>query len=157
MLEYNARFGDPETQAQLPLIKSNLAEIMKAFIEGKVQEVEVEMHNNECAVVVIAAGGYPGKYPRGDEIKMHHRHSQTGTTPAELKNPVSIAYKKSDPARQLNLFHAGTTLREDGKLVTSGGRVIAVSSTAGSLEGAVGLVYQGVTTVKFDAMFLDVI
>ena len=94
VLEYNARFGDPETQAQLPLIKSNLAEIMKAFIEGKVQEVEVEMHNNECAVVVIAAGGYPGKYPRGDEIKMHHRHSQTGTTPAELRNPVSIAYKK---------------------------------------------------------------
>jgi phosphoribosylamine-glycine ligase len=94
VLEYNTRFGDPETQAQLPLIKPNLAEIMKAFIEGKVQEVEVEMHNNECAVVVIAAGGYPGKYPRVDEIKMHHRHSQTGTTPAELRNPVSIAYKK---------------------------------------------------------------
>ena len=95
VLEYNARFGDPETQALLPLLKSNLAEIVKAYVERKLQEVEVEMHNKSCAVAVIAAGGYPRKYPRGDEIKMHHRHSHIGTTPAELKNLVSIAYKKN--------------------------------------------------------------
>lgn len=93
------------------------------------------MHNRSCAVVVIAAGGYPGKYPQGDEINMHDRHSQI------------------EPAGQLNFFHAGTALREDGKLVTSRGRVIAVSATADSLENAVKLAYQGVTTVKFDGMF----
>ncbi len=109
------------------------------------------MHNKSCAVVVIAAGGYPGKYPDGDEIKMYDRHSQLGTALAEL--PVSIAYKKTEPAGQLNFFHAGPTLRGDGKLVTSGGRVIAVSATADSLENAVKLAYQGVTTVGFDGMF----
>jgi phosphoribosylamine--glycine ligase/phosphoribosylformylglycinamidine cyclo-ligase len=126
---------------------------MKACIEGRLQDIEVEMHNRSCAVVVIAAGGYPGKYPQGDEINMHDRHSQIGTASAALNNPIPVTDKKSEPAGQLNFFHAGTALREDGKLVTSRGRVIAVSATANSLENAVKLAYQGVTTVKFDGMF----
>jgi phosphoribosylamine-glycine ligase len=92
VLEYNARFGDPETQTLLPLLKTDLAEIMKACVEGRLQDIEVEMHNKSCAVVVIAAGGYPGKYPQGDEIKMYDRHRQIGTVLAEPKTPVTITY-----------------------------------------------------------------
>jgi len=77
-LEYNARFGDPETQTLLPLLKSDLAEIMMGCVEGKLDEVEVTMENGACAVVVLAAGGYLGEYAQGDEIQMLHRNNFSG-------------------------------------------------------------------------------
>jgi phosphoribosylamine--glycine ligase/phosphoribosylformylglycinamidine cyclo-ligase len=69
-LEYNARFGDPETQTLLPLLKSDLAEIMMACVEKRLHEVELVMDSKSCAVVIISSEGYPGKYFAGDRITM---------------------------------------------------------------------------------------
>jgi phosphoribosylamine--glycine ligase/phosphoribosylformylglycinamidine cyclo-ligase len=80
-LEYNARFGDPETQTLLPLLKSDLAEVMKACIEGRLDEVDIEMDSKFSAVVIVSAGGYPGKYAGDDKIDMEHRHSVKGALP----------------------------------------------------------------------------
>jgi len=68
VLEYNARFGDPETQTLLPLLKSDLAEIMMACVEKRLHEVELIMDNKFCAVVIISSRGYPGEYSKGDKI-----------------------------------------------------------------------------------------
>ena len=77
-LEYNARFGDPETQTLLPLLKSDLAEIMVACVEGHLHEVSVKMHDKFCAVVIISAKGYPGACPEGDVIEIDFSRSNTG-------------------------------------------------------------------------------
>ncbi|XMA10674.1 hypothetical protein WAI453_003465 [Rhynchosporium graminicola] len=122
-LEYNARFGDPETQTLLPLLESDLATIMKACIERRLSEVEITMSDRSSAVVVVSSGGYPGKYQQGDEIQMDDRHSL------------------SDDAGSITFFHAGTSLLPDGSLHTSGGRVIAVK-----------LAYRGVSTIRYKDM-----
>lgn len=93
VLEYNARFGDPETQTLLPLLKTDLAKVMRACVEENLQDLGVEMHNKSCAAVVIAAAGYPGKYSQGEEITMYDRHHQIGTTPTEPMTHVTITYK----------------------------------------------------------------
>ncbi|KAK0105376.1 hypothetical protein ONS95_004248 [Cadophora gregata] len=133
-LEYNARFGDPETQTLLPLLNSDLAEIMTACVNGRLHEIDVEMESKFSAVVIASAAGYPGSYSNGKTIRMNHHH---------------IA-KAGDG--NITFFHAGTKLREDGDLLTSGGRVIAVSATADSLEEAVKRAYQGVSMVEFEGM-----
>lgn len=79
-LEYNARFGDPETQTLLPLLKSDLAEIMVACVEGRLHEMEVEMDDKFCAVVIISAKGYPGTYLEGDVIEIDSHKRRTGTS-----------------------------------------------------------------------------
>ena len=82
-LEYNARFGDPETQTLLPLIskKTDLADVMMASVEGRLHETEVVMDNKSCAVVVIASGGYPGSYSQDIEIEIEPRQSSQGLIP----------------------------------------------------------------------------
>jgi phosphoribosylamine--glycine ligase / phosphoribosylformylglycinamidine cyclo-ligase len=79
-LEYNARFGDPETQALLSLLsnKTDLAEILMSCVEGRLHETEIVMNDKSCAVVVIASGGYPGPYPQGIEIKIDPRQGSQG-------------------------------------------------------------------------------
>ncbi|OBT55005.1 phosphoribosylamine-glycine ligase/phosphoribosylformylglycinamidine cyclo-ligase [Pseudogymnoascus sp. 24MN13] len=128
-LEYNVRFGDPETQTLLPLMSkdSDLAEIMVACTEGWLDSVTVEVEAKFGATVVVAAGGYPGAYPTG--------------TPMTLQTP---------PAGT-NHFHAGTVIK-DGQLQTAGGRVIAATSTAETLEEAVKRAYVGVDHIKFEKM-----
>ncbi|CZT42236.1 uncharacterized protein RSE6_02093 [Rhynchosporium secalis] len=133
-LEYNARFGDPETQTLLPLLETDLATIMKACIERRLSEVEITMSDRSSAVVVVSSGGYPGKYQQGDEIQMDDPHSL------------------SDDAGSITFFHAGTSLLPDGSLHTSGGRVIAVSGVGSSLEEAVKLAYRGVSTIRYKDM-----
>ncbi len=128
-LEYNVRFGDPETQTLLPLLSrdTDLAEIMVACTEHWLDSVPISCDNKFSATVVVAAGGYPGIYAKG--------------TPMIVKAPPP----------NVNFFHAGT-IAKDGQLQTSGGRVIAASSTAETLEEAVKQAYSGVDLITFDGM-----
>lgn len=128
-LEYNVRFGDPETQTLLPLMSqdTDLAEIMVACTEGWLDSVNVKVDEKFSATVVVAAGGYPGKYPTGTAMTL-----QT-------------------PPEGINHFHAGTTVK-DNQLQTAGGRVIAATATAETLEEAVKRAYVGVDHISFDKM-----
>ncbi|CDH54584.1 aminoimidazole ribonucleotide synthetase [Lichtheimia corymbifera JMRC:FSU:9682] len=129
VLEYNVRFGDPETEVALPLLgdDSDLAEIMLACAEGRLDAVTITSKQAYGATVIIASGGYPGSYPKGKEI-----------TIGELPKDVMV-------------FHAGTALK-DGKLVTAGGRVLAVSAIGTTLREAVDKAYEGVKCIHFDGM-----
>ncbi|RFU30618.1 hypothetical protein B7463_g5720, partial [Scytalidium lignicola] len=130
VLEYNVRFGDPETQTLMPLISrdTDLAEIMIACTEGWLDAVSVKVDSGYSTTVVVAAGGYPGSYAKG--------------TPMQVDVP---------PADTV-IFHAGTAVK-NGKLQTSGGRVIASTATAKTLEDAVKKAYVGVNCISFDKMF----
>ncbi|KAG0648253.1 Glycinamide ribonucleotide synthetase [Hyphodiscus hymeniophilus] len=130
VLEYNVRFGDPETQTLLPLLSSDtdLAEIMVACTEGWLKAVNVKVDQQSSATVVVAAGGYPGSYAKGTPIKV------------------------SSPPSNTNIFHAGTIIKNK-VLQTSGGRVIAAQAVAENLEGAVKNAYAAVVLIEFDKMF----
>lgn len=127
VLEYNVRFGDPETQSLLCLMEGDLAAVMLACADGSLADVDVAVSARSAATVVVAAGGYPGKYAKG--------------TPMEL----------GAVADDTVLFHAGTAV-VDGQLVTAGGRVIASTATAPTLEEAVAKAYKGVESIRFDGM-----
>lgn len=127
VLEYNVRFGDPETQSLLCLMEGDLADVMVACADGNLSSVDVKVSSRSAATVVVAAGGYPGSYAKG--------------TPMQL-DPV--------PADTV-LFHAGTSMA-NGQLRTSGGRVIASTATAPTLEEAVAKAYKGVECIHFEGM-----
>jgi phosphoribosylamine--glycine ligase len=127
VLEFNCRFGDPETQVVLPLLASDLVEIMMACIEGRLDETAVHKHPGFCTTVVMASEGYPDSYPKGLEIR--------GVEDANALDGVSV-------------FHAGTA-EKDGRLVTNGGRVLAVSATGHSLHKALNQAYQAVDRIHF--------
>jgi phosphoribosylamine--glycine ligase/phosphoribosylformylglycinamidine cyclo-ligase len=119
VLEYNVRFGDPETQTLLPLLESDLAEIMVACCEKWLDAVSIKINpKKSSATVIVAAGGYPSSYTKGTPI--------TVTTPSE----------------DTSIFHAGTTLK-DGQLQTNGGRVIASQALGENLQEAVKRAYTG--------------
>lgn len=128
VLEFNGRFGDPETQVLLPLLEGDLVEIMLACIGGNLQPGTVRRKLGACATVVMAAPGYPGSYPKGLHI--------TGVTEANALENVAV-------------FQAGTKL-ENGRLFTNGGRVLAVSGWGDRLETAVSAAYQGVSAIHFE-------
>lgn len=130
VLEYNVRFGDPETQVLLPLLDtevSDLAQIMLACAERRLDSVPVVFKKAFAATVVMASKGYPEAYEKGIPIKL------TGEAPSNVR-----------------VFHAGTTLREDGQLVTSGGRVLAVTGVASNLEAALEAAYTQISRISFD-------
>ena len=124
MIEYNCRFGDPETQVVLPLLKSDLFTVMKAVTEGRLAEVEVEFYDKYAACVIMASEGYPVKYEKGYPI----------TIPAEIADKVYVA---------------GAAIK-DGAIVTSGGRVLGVTALADSLEEAIDDSYAMVSRIYFD-------
>lgn len=129
VLEYNVRFGDPETQTVLPLLSddTDLAEVMLAAAEHRLDSVEIKLKENAYATtVVLAAGGYPEKYAKGDEITVD----------------------ENDLPKDSYVFHAGTALR-DGKIVTAGGRVIAASAVGSNLREAVDKAYQALKCIHF--------
>lgn len=127
VIEYNARFGDPETQVVLPRLKSDLMEIFEACVDGTLDSVNVEWEDNGTACVVLASGGYPESYTKGYEI--------TGLEDA----------KKAD---NIVVFHAGTAVKE-GKFVTNGGRVLGVTGIGKNLDEAIKIAYEGVKLVDF--------
>ena len=126
VLEFNARFGDPETQVILPRLQTDLVEIMQAIIDGRLDEINIEWSNEPCVGVVIASGGYPGKYQTGYEI-------------GGLYN-LDI---------DIQVFHAGTKLDEN-KVLTSGGRVLTVVASGKSIEEARDKVYANIPRISFD-------
>jgi phosphoribosylamine--glycine ligase len=130
VIEYNARFGDPEAQAVLPLLESDLLEIMFAIEEGRLKSVELKWTDAACACVVVASGGYPGEYPKGLPI--------TGL---------------DDLPEDIFLFHAGTARDTEGQLVTNGGRVLALCAKGETLKESLGRVYGVIDTVKFEGAF----
>uniref|UniRef100_A0A7S4DSF4 phosphoribosylamine--glycine ligase n=2 Tax=Lotharella globosa TaxID=91324 RepID=A0A7S4DSF4_9EUKA len=126
-LEFNCRFGDPETQVLLPLLDTDLYEVMKACVDGTLDKLDVKFKNKHAATIVAASGGYPKKYVKGKVI--------TGTE--DVKNAV--------------VFHAGTKV-EDGNLKTNGGRVLAVTGLGNSLREALGNAYSGIDKISFEGM-----
>ncbi|MGH2739206.1 MAG: phosphoribosylamine--glycine ligase [Actinomycetota bacterium] len=130
LLEFNCRFGDPETQAVLPRLGSDLAEALLATAEGRLEEVNLSWTERACVAVVLASGGYPGSYESGKEI--------TGLETAAGLQDVAI-------------FHAGTE-RRDGKVVTAGGRVVAVSALGNDLSDARKRAYEACSLISFEGM-----
>ncbi len=126
VLEYNCRFGDPETQAILPLLESDLITITEACTNGRLAETEVNWKEAAAACVVMASEGYPGSYPSGKEIQ---------GLDSQFEDAV--------------VFHAGTTVK-NGKAVSAGGRVLAVTGWGGSIEVALQKAYTAVSQVSFD-------
>ncbi|GAB4220339.1 MAG: phosphoribosylamine--glycine ligase [Acidobacteriota bacterium] len=131
VLEYNVRFGDPEAQAVLPRLRSDLLEVLSAVADGDLSGIHLDWSPEAAVCVVIASRGYPGKYPVGQEI--------SGITMAE-----------EDP--RTTVFHAGTRL-ENGKLVVAGGRVLGVTATGPDLEAAIMNVYESVNRIHFPDMY----
>ncbi len=129
VLEYNVRFGDPETQAILPRIKSDLAEVLMAAGRGELGRKTIEWDERECVCVVLAAGGYPGSYEKGKRI--------TGIEDAQEEGAV--------------IFHAGTKW-ENGHLLTNGGRVLNVTGMGNNIEEAVSNTYKAVSKIQFDGV-----
>jgi phosphoribosylamine--glycine ligase len=128
VIEFNCRFGDPETQVILPLLDSDILDIFEACADGRLADMDIRWKDGAAACVVLASGGYPGKYPTGLEIK-------------ELNEPTGNAF----------VFHAGTKLAE-GKVVTSGGRVLCVSGWGTNIQQALDAAYAEVGQISFDEM-----
>ena len=128
VIEYNARFGDPETQVVLPRLKSDFADVVMAVVEERLADQPVEWTDEAAACVVMASGGYPASYPKGLEIT---GLDENGQIPG------------------VTVYHAGTALK-DGKLVTSGGRVLGVTALGKTLDEALEKAYAGVEKIHFD-------
>ncbi|MBR5217406.1 MAG: phosphoribosylamine--glycine ligase [Oscillospiraceae bacterium] len=124
VIEYNCRFGDPETQVVLPLLKSDLLTVMRAVSDGTLADTPVEFSDGAACCVVMASNGYPGAYEKGAVITV-------------------------DEGIEAEVFVAGAALK-DGQLVTNGGRVLGVTATADTLAEAVSKAYAGVEKVHFD-------
>ena len=128
VLEYNARFGDPETQVLMPMLKGDLLPVLEASAIGNLQDCSIEINTGACVGVVVASGGYPAAYQKGKVI------SGLDT----LKDETMV-------------FHAGTAM-QDGQLVTDGGRVLAVVSRGKTTAEAIAKVYQEVAKLNFEGM-----
>ena len=125
VIEYNARFGDPETQAVLSRLDTDLFDIFNAVIDEKLEDIDIKWADNAACCVCMASGGYPKAYEKGKEI--------TGL----------------DDVTDSFVFHAGTAVK-DGKLVTNGGRVLGVTATAPTLDEAIQKAYADVKKIHFD-------
>ncbi len=130
VLEYNCRLGDPETQAILPRMKNDLLEVIMAVVDEKLSDIKIEWDDRSAVCVVLAAGGYPGKYEKGIEIQ---------------------GLENSKGNQDSIILHAGTKL-EGNKIVTSGGRVMGVVGLGKPLEEAIKITYDSIKQIKFDKM-----
>ncbi len=131
VVEYNARFGDPETQVVLPLLDSDLMEIMMAVREQKLGELDIQWKQESAACIVLASGGYPGKYEGGKVITGMDAAEETGAT----------------------VYHAGTK-EADGNYVTAGGRVLGVTALGENLRAAVDSAYAAARKIHFDGVHM---
>jgi phosphoribosylamine---glycine ligase len=130
VLEYNARFGDPEAEVLLPRLETDLVELCLACAEGRLEPEPISMRPEACVTVVLASGGYPGPSETGFEI--------SGLEDAERIEGVTV-------------FHAGTAERR-GRVVTAGGRVLSVSGLGDSIAAARERAYEAVSRIAFDGM-----
>ncbi len=127
VLEFNARFGDPETEVVLPLLKTDLVDVVEAVVEHRLDQLTVEWHDRSAVCVVMASGGYPGSYQTGVPI--------TGLPEKVLSDDVLV-------------YHAGTK-RQGHDVVTAGGRVLGVTGVGTHLADAMGRAYDTVRTISF--------
>ena len=130
VVEFNARFGDPETQVILPLLKGDLVKIMQACVDGTLDTAAVDWEDGAAVCVVMASGGYPKSYKKGYAIDGLKKAESLGTF----------------------VFHAGTA-KKDGKVVTSGGRVLGVTARGGGIKEATEKAYKGVEAIRFTDEF----
>ncbi|MCR4924685.1 MAG: phosphoribosylamine--glycine ligase, partial [Clostridiales bacterium] len=128
VIEYNARFGDPETQVVLPRLETPLIDIVEAIIDEKLSDVDIKWSDDACACVVMASGGYPQSYKKGVEITGLDKDGQ-------LDGAV--------------IYHAGSAIK-DGKLVTNGGRVLGVTAKGENLKSALEKAYKAVKAINFE-------
>ena len=131
VIEYNCRFGDPETQAVLPLLKSDLFTILQATTNGTLDQAECKFSGEASCCVVLASGGYPERYETGKPIA-----------------GILLAEKKAD------VYHAGTQLAENGDIVTAGGRVLGVTAVADALPEAIRRAYAAAAQISFAGMHM---
>ena len=132
VIEYNARFGDPETQVVLPRLKTDFLDIINAVIDEKLDEINTEWEDNAAVCVILASGGYPKKYTSGYEI--------TGIEEVEKIDGFTV-------------YHAGTSLDENGGFKTAGGRVLGVTAVDKDLTSAIKKVYSEIDKISFKDMF----
>ena len=133
VLEFNVRFGDPETQAILPRLKADIVDIMEASVSGNIKSLKVEWDSRACVCVVCASGGYPGPYKKGLPI---------------------IGLDKASAVKDVVVFHAGTKIKNagPGEYETTGGRVLGVTALGDDIKGAVDKAYEAVKLINFDGM-----
>ena len=127
VIEYNSRFGDPETQVVLPMLKTDLMDIFEAVVDGRLADLKIEWRDGACVCVVLASGGYPSSYEKGKEITI------------------------GDLDEDVVLCHAGTKIK-DGKLVTDGGRVLGVCARGATIEDARQKAYKNAAKISFEGM-----
>lgn len=130
VLEFNVRFGDPETQAILPRLKSDLADIMLACIDGSLDSIDIKWKKDACLSVVCASGGYPGEYKKNKEI---------------------FGLKEAGKIKGVVVFHSGTK-DVNGKILTDGGRVLGVTSLGKDIKSAKASAYKAIENIKFEGM-----
>ena len=133
VLEYNARFGDPEAQVVLPRMKNDILEVMEACIDGTLDKIELEFEDNAAVCVVLASKGYPVSYEKGYPIAGLERF-----------DGVSDAF----------CFHAGTAFDEEGRIVTNGGRVLGITAVGKDLKAARARAYEAVGWVDFENKYM---
>ncbi len=131
VLEFNARFGDPETQVILPRLKTDLIDIFNAVIEQTLHKINIEWKDNAAVCVVMASGGYPGKYHKGKVIS---------------------GLERLEKMKDIIVFHAGTKLQDD-KIITSGGRVLGITAWDETISKAKERAYKGVKEIYFEDMY----
>ena len=133
VLEYNARFGDPETQVVLPRMQNDIVEVFEACVDGTLDKITLEFEDNAAVCVVLASEGYPVSYEKGYKI--------TGLEKFEENDSYFV-------------FHAGTKLDENGDIVTNGGRVLGVTATGSDLKAARANAYEATKWVEFDNKYM---
>ncbi len=132
ILEYNARFGDPETQTYMRLLDTDLLDIINAIIDKRLNQIKVKWKSLSACTIILASGGYPEKYEKGKTIQ--------GIEEAEFVEDIII-------------FHSGTKLDENRNIVTNGGRVLGVSATGANLKEALDKAYKAVNKISFEGMY----
>lgn len=133
VLEYNARFGDPEAQVVLPRMKNDMIDVMEACIEGKLDTIDLQFEDNAAVCVILASDGYPVSYEKGFEIK---------------------GLEAFEGQKDYFCFHAGTKFDDAGRIVTNGGRVLGVTATGSNLKDARAKAYKAAEWVQFDNKYL---
>ncbi|MDA7857922.1 phosphoribosylamine--glycine ligase [bacterium] len=131
VLEFNVRFGDPELQVVLPLLKGDLIDIITRILRGRLKKAKIEWEDKSCVCVVMASGGYPGKYEKGKEI---------------------MGLEKIKGVEDVVVYHAGTEAK-NGKVLTAGGRVLGVAALGGDLKTSIDKAYEATQEIKFDNMY----
>ena len=133
VLEFNARFGDPETQVVLPRMKNDIMDVFEACVNGTLDQVDLQFEDNAAVCVVLASEGYPVKYDKGLKI--------TG-------------FENFDNKDDYFCFHAGTKLDDNGDIVTNGGRVLGITATGNDLKEARAKAYEATKWIDFANKFM---